>query len=118
MIKVGEVSLKKDKENLKSYDLVFVPGVNEYNLEKDNINEKPSKDKAKGLPPPPFCVNFEEEMNQKKPERLMTHETMEDGMKSYVPSSENNCLIEILRIIKHKMNNGIIVFSVDNYKYI
>lgn len=54
MIKVGEVSLKKDKENLKSYDLVFVPGVNEYNLEKDNINEKPSKDKAEGVPPPPL----------------------------------------------------------------
>ena len=38
-------------------------------------------------------------------------------MKFYSSSSENNYLIEILIIIKLKMNNGIILFSVDNYQY-
>ena len=128
MIEVGEVSFIKDKEYLKNYDLVDVPGVNEYNPEEDKANEKPSQDNAEDLPPPPFDINFEEEKEeneivsteqkkQKKPEKIIIHETMEDEMETYNPSSEKNYLTEIFRIIKNKMNNGIIVFSVDNYQH-
>jgi len=33
-------------------------------------------------------------------------------------SKEKNYLTEIFRIIKNKMNNGIIVFSIDNYQHV
>ena len=42
---------------------------------------------------------------------------MEDEMTTYDPSKEKNYLTEIFKILKNKMNNGIIVFSVDNYQH-
>ena len=42
---------------------------------------------------------------------------MEDEKTIYEPSKEKNYLEEILKILKNKMNNGIIVFSVDNYQH-
>lgn len=44
-------------------------------------------------------------------------DTMEDEMLTYDPNSEKNYLTEIFKIIRKKMNNGIIVFSVDNYQH-
>ena len=132
MIEVGEVNFINDKEYLKNYDLVDVPGVNEYNPEEDKINEKPSENKTEDLPPPPFDLEIEDleenkiedensqqniQKPQKKEEKNIIHETMEDEMQVYDPNSEKNYLTEIFKIIKNKMNNGIIVFSVDNYQH-
>ena len=126
MIEVGEVNFIKDKEYLKNYDLVDIPGVNEYNPDEDKSNQKPSEKKTEDLPPPPFDIDideFEEDQKEEKKENkikkkeLVIHDTMEDEMESYDPSSEKNYLTEIFKIIKNKMNNGIIVFSVDNYQH-
>ena len=107
MIEVGEVSFIKDKEYLKNYDLVDVPGVNEYNPDIEFSSEKPSKNNA-GAPPP---------IEQKNVSNNNIIETMEEEMEKYSPSSEKTYLTEIFKIIKNKMTNGIIVFSVDNYQH-
>jgi len=66
MIEVGEVNFIKDKEYLKNYDLVDIPGVNEYNPDEDKTNQKPSEpSNSEDLPPPPFDINFEEEDKNK-----------------------------------------------------
>ena len=123
MIEVGETNFIEDKEYLKNYDLVDIPGVNEYNPYEDKTDkstEKPSNNKTEDLPPPPFDIDIEddkEKNKKKKQENIKIHDTMEDEMKTYDPSSEKNYLTEIFKIIKNKMNNGIIVFSVDNYQH-
>jgi len=42
--------------------------------------------------------------------------SVEKKMLNYNPEEEQNYLTEIFKIIKNKMNNGIIVFSMDNYQ--
>ena len=42
--------------------------------------------------------------------------SVEKKMLNYNPENEQNYLTEIFKIIKNKMNNGIIVFSLDNYQ--
>ena len=98
MVEVGETNLIKDLEYLKNYDLVDIPGVNEYNPDADPSNKSDA--------PAPI--------KQEIPDYL---ETMEDEIEKYAPSSEKTYLTEIFKIIKNKMNNGIIVFSVDNYQH-
>ena len=133
MIEVGEANFIEDKEYLANYDLVDIPGVNEYTSEKDEVKEtteKPSENKVENLPPPdPFLSDFIENMLEvpKEEEKgsdgaapqttQSIYDTMEDEMKIYDPSKEKNYLTEIFRILKNKMNNGIIVFSVDNYQH-
>ena len=121
MIEVGEANFIEDKEYLKNYDLVDIPGVNEYNPNEDKKETtKPSEQKTEDLPAPPFDIDFDDEKKsdqKKQPENRKILDTMEDEMETYDPSSEKNYLTEIFKIIKNKMNNGIIVFSVDNYQH-
>jgi len=59
MIEVGSANFIEDKEYLKNYDLVDIPGVNEYNPDEDKKEaEKPSENKTDDLPPPPFDIDF------------------------------------------------------------
>ena len=85
MVEVGEANFI-DKEYLKNYDLVDIPGVSEYL--KSEKKEKIRKT---------FSSSIEAEM------------------KDYNPDEEKSYLTEIFKIIKNKINNGIIVFSMDNY---
>ena len=121
MIEVGEANFIEDKEYLKNYDLVDIPGVNEYNPNEDKKETtKLSEQKTEDLPAPPFDIDFDDEKEgdqKKEPEKRKILDTMEDEMEAYDPSSEKNYLTEIFKIIKNKMNNGIIVFSVDNYQH-
>ena len=91
MVEVGEANFI-DKEYLKNYDLVDIPGVSEYNKSENNENN-----------------------NFINPQYLST---IEEEMKSYNPENEKNYLTEIFKIIKNKMNNGIILFSIDNYQHV
>ena len=126
MIEVGEVNFIKDKEYLKNFDLVDIPGVNEYNPDEDKSNQKPS-DTNNSEAPPPFDIDFDTDENNKiedekqkekdKQKKSVILDTMEDEMLTYDPNSEKNYLTEIFKIIRKKMNNGIIVFSVDNYQH-
>ena len=62
MIEVGESNFIEDKEYLKNYDLVDIPGVNEYNPEEDKKETtKPSEQKTEDLPAPPFDIDFDDE---------------------------------------------------------
>ena len=124
MIEVGESNFIEDKEYLKNYDLVDIPGVNEYNPDdeiKDKPIEKPIENKSEDMPPPPFDLedddNDNEKSKKKEKENLKIYDTMEDEMLTFDPNKEKSYLTEIFRIIKNKMNNGIIVFSVDNYQH-
>lgn len=127
MIEIGEANFIEDKEYLSNYDLVDIPGVNEYTPEKEEekeSKEKPSENNEENLPSAdPFFLEFmEQEENLKNEEKKNAttqgiYDTMEDEMMVYDPSKEKNYLTEIFKIIKNKMNNGIIVFSVDNYQH-
>ena len=64
MIEVGEVNFIKDKEYLKNFDLVDIPGVNEYNPDEDKSNQKPS-DTNNYEAPPPFDIDFDTDENNK-----------------------------------------------------
>ena len=90
MIEVGENNFIEDKEYLKNYDLVDIPGVSEYNKSSKRKEEKNLKK----------CCTIEEEM------------------KDYNPGDEQNYLTEIFKRIKNKMINGIIIFSIDNYQLV
>ena len=124
MIEVGECNIIEDKEYLKNFDLVDVPGVSEYkppdksktNEEKPKENEeidpvKLLEDEIGQSPPPSAQGNIKEEKSTKSI-------TVEEEMKTYKAESEHNYLTEIFKIIKNKMKNGIIVFSVDNYQHV
>ena len=85
MVEIGEANYI-DKEYLKNCDLVDIPGVSEYLKSEKNINIRKK-----------FSINIEEEM------------------KEFNPEEEKSYLTGIFKIIKNKINNGIIVFSMDNY---
>ena len=99
MIEVGNSNLIEDKEYLKNYDLVDIPGVSEYRGNENDKDEAP----AAGKP--------------KKEEKKNIYDSIEKSMMNYDPKSEKNYLTEIFTIIKDKINNGIIVFSVDNFEH-
>ena len=99
MIEVGNSDLIQDKEYLKNYDLVDIPGVSEYRGNENDKDEAP----AAGKP--------------KKEEKKNIYDSIEKSMMYYDPKSEKNYLTEIFTIIKDKINNGIIVFSVDNFEH-
>ena len=111
MIEVGECNLIEDKEYLNNYDLVDVPGVSEYIKETDE-NEKPNPSK-----------NDEEDIEAamdafNNPSNQVKHfDTIEKEMKNFDPKKEKSYITQIFPIIKSYMNNGIIVFSVDNYQH-
>ena len=129
MIEVGEANFIEDKEYLSNYDLVDIPGVNEYTPDNEDTKEslkKPSENNVEDLPSAdPFLSDFIEQMEEKpkneekkKSTTIQSFfDTMEDEMTTYDPSKEKNYLTEIFKILKNKMNNGIIVFSVDNYQH-
>ena len=103
MIEFGESNIIEDKEYLKNYDLVDIPGVLEFRkLESEKNVEKPQK---------------EEEQESAKIKSLNTSKfcTIE-GEISYNVDNEHNCLTEIFKIIKDKIKNGIIVFSIDKFE--
>ena len=87
MVEVGEANFM-DKEYLKNYDLVDIPGVSEY-IKSDNYTL-----------------------------RNKYSSTIEEEMKEFNPDEEKSYLTEIFKIIKNKINNGIIVFSIDNYTHV
>ena len=124
MVEVGEANLIEDKEYLQNYDLVDIPGVNEYNpdiSQSQTIIEKPLEDSKENFsaPMPSFIEEiFEDKDDNKEINKSQIYETMEDEMAIYNPNQEKSYLTEIFKIIKNKMNNGIIVFSVDNYQHV
>ena len=87
MVEVGE-SYFLDKEYLKNYDLVDIPGVSEYISSNNNIKSN----------------NYTS--------------TIEQEMKQFNIDEEKSYLTEIFKIIKNKIKNGIIVFSIDNYTHV
>ena len=100
MVEVGNSNLIEDKEYLKNYDLVDVPGVSEYRGNENDKEEAP----AAGKP--------------KKEEKKNIYDSVEKTMMNYDPKSEKNYLTEIFKIMKDNINNGIIVFSVDNFEHV
>lgn len=132
MVEVGETNIIEDKEYLKNYDLVDVPGVSEYRPpESKQIVEKPKNEEIdpetllenellKSAPLP--IEEKKKEKEQKSPTTNSLNDskfcTIEEEMKTYKAENEQNYLTEIFKIIKNKMKNGIIVFSVDNYQHV
>ena len=85
MVEIGEANYI-DKESLRNCDLVDIPGVSEY---------------------------LKTEKNEKIRKKLSS--SIEAEMKEFNPDEEKSYLTEIFKIIKNKINNGIIVFSMDSY---
>lgn len=116
LLEVGTTFIK-DKEYLKKYDLVDVPGLSEYkqqentptpkNTPEDNISLKPNENEDLG--PPEICGK---EYNK---DQLMV-KTVEQELENWNIEDEKNYLTEIFKIIKSKMNNGIFVFNIENYQ--
>ena len=113
MIEVGEVNFIEDKEYLKNYDLVDIPGVSECNEEQDlkeRMNKEPTSiDES---------INLEAAKTIYQGKTIAQFDTIEKEMENYNPLNEKSYLTEIFRIIKNKMNNGIIVFSIDNHRQV
>lgn len=119
MIEVGECGFIEDKEYLKNYDLVDIPGVSEFNVDQ-TPEEKPTENISVFKEEPDdldaaFSA-FEGENN--KSQCIAHFDTIEKEMENYDPAKEKSYLTEIFRIIKNKMTNGIIVFSIDNYQHV
>ena len=98
MVEVGYTNLIEDKEYLKNYDLVDIPGVSEYKGNENDKEEAP----AAGKP--------------KEEEKKNINDSIEKIMLSYNPNSEKNYLTEFFKIMKDNIYNGIIVFSVDTFQ--
>ena len=131
LLELGNINFIEDKEYLLNYDLVDIPGVSEY------INQEQTPDGNQNTPTPaplPFekpnnnnttdgnldaaDIPFLFDQNKKKTDIIINNKTVEEEMKTYNPEEEKSYLTEIFKIIKNKMNNGIFVFSVENYQHI
>ena len=105
MTEVGEVSLIKDEEYLKNYDLVDIPGLSEY-LPSEEENEI----KANNLSDAPSAKNNIQKYYYNKSKR----KEFQENMKVKTNNEENSYLKGIFTIIKNKVNNGIIIFDSTN----
>ena len=121
ILEVGTTFIK-DKEYLKEYDLVDIPGLSEYKKqEKTPTPEETPKNISLSIPEkngdlgaPDVSFLFQKKNN----DNIINNDkdkTIEEEMKGYNPESEKNYLTEIFKIIKNKMNNGIFVFNIENY---
>ena len=139
LLELGIINFIEDKIYLLNYDLVDIPGVSEYiSQEKtpDGNQNTPTQTPENDSPPTP--LHFEKpnnnntidgnldagelpplfEENKKKEDIIIYNKTVEEEMETYNPEEEKSYLTEIFKIIKNKMNNGIFVFSVENYQHI
>ena len=133
-LEIGTSNFIEDKEYLKNYDLVDIPGVSEYRVQEKTPGETPGEkpgetpspmEKPDLKKPNEFSI-FEELGNLDAPNPFNNaktpcttpkgDKTVEEEMKEYNPLEEKNYLTEIFKIIKNKMNNGIFVFNVENYQ--
>ena len=96
------------EEYLKNYDLVDIPGVIEY-----NINQTPEEKPNEKLLENEEYKDLEaaNAVYEKINNKVIHFDTIEIEMENYDPSKEKNYLTEIFRIIKNKMNNGILCFQ-------
>jgi len=130
MIEIGEKNLIDDDEYLSNYDLVDIPGVSEFrrpdkNKIQEEIVEKPEKKEENSIEDEDAAIAAafsddppEVKIDSKNEDKysLSKFLSVEKKMLNYNPENEQNYLTEIFKIIKNKMNNGIIVFSMDNYQ--
>ena len=128
-LEIGTSNFIEDKEYLKNYDLVDIPGVSEYKTQEKIILPTPTNNGKEysiikknttdnntedlGAPDFPFFIPSQTPISSNKKDI-----TIEDEMKTYNPEKEKNYLTEIFKIIKYKMSNGIIVFNIENYQLI
>jgi len=142
LLELGNVNFIEDKYYLLNYDLVDIPGVSEYiSQEKTPDGNTPTPTPDNDSPPTPTStpLSFEkpnnnnttdenlgaadipflfDDLNKKRTDIIINSKTVEEEMKTYNPDEEKSYLTEIFKIIKNKMNNGIFVFSVENYQHI
>ena len=100
MVELGEVNAIKDEEYLKNYDLVDIPGLSEILPSEDENNIKSDK---------------KNNMASKKTNRKTSSSDIsieEDIKKNYNPEKDNSYITGIFKIIKNKINNGVILFDV------
>lgn len=97
MIEIGHTNMITDQLYLKNYDLVDIPGVSEYRENDSDKGEAPSAGAIQNSEGKKF-------------------DSIEKVMLNYNPDKEKNYLTEIFKIIKKYINNGMIVFSVDNFQ--
>ena len=133
-LEVGTYNFE-DKEYLKNYDLVDVPGVSEYRVNQNttpkevyqefsketitprSINEdtiKPGNINEGAITP----GNINEDSAAPGASSTLDNKTIEEEMITYKPEEEKTYLTQIFKIIKNKINNGIIVFNIENYQLV
>ena len=101
MLEIGEVNLIQ-KEFLRDYDFADIPGVSE-NTENKNLNPINEGESAA-----PKANISEEDLSL----------TAEEECRKTNPEKEVNYLTQIYKILKNKINNGIIVLSADKFQNI
>ena len=100
MLEIGEVNFIQ-KEFLESNDLADVPGVSE-NIKQADPNNSQNSGAA------PKAKSDIEDNSQ----------TVEENITNEKTKKEINYLTQIFRILKNKMNNGIIILAVDKFQQI
>ena len=126
MTEINEIPFIKDKEYLQTHDLCDIPGLNEYQNNKNNkIEEKEKennnefKEKLKKAAKE-FGIVIksikEENKNEKYEKNKKKEEDLEDDIfKNINIENEHNYLTDIFKIIKNSIDGGIIILSIENY---
>ena len=95
MLEIGEVNFIEE-EFLKSNDFADIPGVSE------KVDKKSNEKKSDST------QNTDDNLNL----------TVEELSKNVNLEKEITYLTQIFKILKNKMNTGIIIFSVDNFNFV
>ena len=141
MTEINEIPFIKDKEYLKTHDLCDIPGLNEYQnnknneikekekeIKKENNNDKQFEEILKEGEKCGYIINLEknnkneenEEKDEKKNENNINisekKEDLEDDIfKKIDIENEHTYLTEIFKIIKNSIDGAIIILSIENY---
>ena len=100
MVEVGEGIVIKDEEYLKNYDLVDIPGLSEYCPSKKEDNT---------------IINLDAPLSAGN-EKKKVYYSIQNKLENYNPKNDINYLTQIFGIIKNKINNGIILLSIENFQ--
>ena len=113
-LEVGTYNFE-DKEYLKNYDLVDVPGVSEYRVNQNTTPKEVYQEFSKETITP---RSINEDSAAPEAFSILDNKTIEEKMITYKPEEEKTYLTQIFKIIKNKINNGIIVFNIENYQLV
>ena len=114
MTEINDVPFIQDKEYLLTHDLCDIPGLNEYQSNQTNIEEKESENNEKEND-----LNIENNIiqNNENNELINCNTNEDDIFYKTKDIQKNTYLSEIFEIIKNDIDGAIIIFSIEDYYF-